>query len=299
MNTTETEAVEAPARCRTCDIPGHPIGTDGFCDDCREDDAAAKLEDAEPVAEPGDGPNAEPTDQDAEDERYPWHPRAARFPAYPQAKFEALVESIRTHGQQQPIEVQMGPKPRGGIPRMYLLDGRHRLKACRQLDIDPDYRCIKIADDQVPLYTATKAAQRDGLTATQKVLIALALMPGLQVGPGKRRADAAATAVGVSGAYVERGIELRSKAPELFERVKTGELGLSEAHREYRGVEKPEPTDDDDRFRVPEQLRPRLAEIMEAIGGETLGDAVEALLDFAESDPERWARWAAERRGSR
>jgi len=297
VNTTETE-VDAPSQCSKCGVRVN-LGADGFCGNCREDDAAVE-------SEPAGGPDEvegddviepEPADErDAavqsgeqmEDAEYPRHPRAVLFPDHSQTKFVELKVSIRDHGQQQPIEVQGGTR--------LLLDGRHRLRACRDLEIAPKIREVEIADHDVPLYTATKAAQREGLTATQKMLLALELLPSLQVGSGKT-ADRAATAVGVCRAYVERGIALRDHALDLFERMKAGELGLSPAWREYRlGLDgKHEVGDDDsavtrtpdqpelehgddDAYRLPERLRPPLAAITESVGGIALGDGVDAMI---------------------
>ena len=61
------------------------------------------------------------------------------------------MESIAEHGLRQPIEVQAGSN--------LLLDGRHRLRACREVECPVEVRKVKIEDAAVPIYTASKAAQ--------------------------------------------------------------------------------------------------------------------------------------------
>ena len=142
------------------------------------------------------------------------------------------------------------------------------------------------------------------------MLLALELLPSLQVGSGKKATGAAST-VGISRAYVERGIELKEKASDLFERVEGGELGLSAAYQEYRlrldgkHEEDPKPNDDDDdRFRIAKRFWRPLKEIAEAVGGGTSvnlqDNTIEALLDFVNGDGAKaWGRWAQQRRAAR
>ncbi len=243
-------------------------------------------------------------------EQFQPHPHAVTFPPLSKQAYQALKESIAEHGLQQPIEVQAGGSN-------LLLDGRHRLRACREVECPVEVRKVKIEDAAVPIYTASKAAQRHGLTATQKVLLALELLPSLQVGSGKK-ATGAASAVGISRAYVERGITLKEKAPDLFERVEGGNLGLSTAYREYRlrldgkheedpkpDEEDPRPDDDnDERYRISKRFWWDLKEIADAVGGGTTGclqdKAIEALLDFVNGDgAEAWGRWAQQHRAAR
>ena len=240
------------------------------------------------------------------------HPDAVKFPPLSEQAYKALKASINDHGLQQPIEVQEGSD--------LLLDGRHRLRACQELACPVELRQVKIEDADVPIYTASKAARRNGLTATQKVLFALKILPSLQVGSGKK-AERAASAVGISRAYVERGITLKEKAPDLFERVEGGKLGLSTAYREYRlrldgkheevpkpeEAPKPDVDDDDDndeRYRIAKRFWWDLKEIAEAVGGGTNvtvpDNAIEALLDYVQGDgAEAWGQWAQQRRDAR
>ena len=224
------------------------------------------------------------------------HPRAVPFPPLSEQVHKELRASIAAVGQQEPIEVQAGTR--------YVLDGLHRLQACRELERDPLVREVEVADDAVPTYTAAKAARRPGLTATQKVLLALLLLPSLRVGRGKA-AGRAADAVGVSRAYVERGIELRDNAPELLALVEAGEFGLSEAYRRHTGAEPREQgrggDEEADAFVVPNRLRERLAAAARAAHeagrteGDYLGYGVEALLDFVEGGGRgAWERWLGE-----
>lgn len=125
------------------------------------------------------------------DPQYRPHAKAVAFPSLSDEKYAALKRSIDAHGQQQPIEVQKGT--------IYVLDGCHRLKAIAELNaqletaspdllIKPKTVEIPIADDEVPFYTGAKAVHRDDLTATQKALLALALVPAFKARAAERQA---------------------------------------------------------------------------------------------------------------
>ena len=58
---------------------------------------------------------------------YSLHPAAELFPVMDEAAFAALVADIATHGQREPILIHNGQ----------VIDGRHRLRACEQLGIEP------------------------------------------------------------------------------------------------------------------------------------------------------------------
>jgi ParB-like nuclease family protein len=63
------------------------------------------------------------------------HPAAAVFPMLPEEEMKALVEDIKEHGLQQP---PMFWAASNDTP-IYLLDGRNRLEACMEADIDPGW----------------------------------------------------------------------------------------------------------------------------------------------------------------
>ena len=58
------------------------------------------------------------------------HPATDLFPEMEAAAFEALVADIAHNGQQEPIVIQDSQ----------VIDGRHRLRACEWLGIEPRIR---------------------------------------------------------------------------------------------------------------------------------------------------------------
>jgi ParB-like nuclease domain len=231
------------------------------------------------------------------------HPRAIMLPDLPPDQYAALKASIRDHGLQHPIKVLKGTN--------FLLDGRHRLRACRELGIPLKVEYVDIPESDVPIYTGAEAAKRDGLTTSQRVVLAMRLLPeikrlaadrqnlGAAVRYGGEKGKAAgfaASLVGVGIRSVEVGIKLQQKDPTRFKQVETGDLELFRAARQAEGTEalKKKPGNDD-RFRVPQYLHKRLTAATEAVGGDVPGDGVEALLDFIESS-KAWKPWAASRK---
>lgn len=201
------------------------------------------------------------------DYEYTPHPCAVMLPERSGRDYEDLKTGIRLHGLQYPIEVQKGTRN--------LLKGRHRLRACRELGVEPKVQEVEIEDRDVAIYTGAEAANRPGLTPTQKALVALEVLPecekraadrkylGLTIRYGEqgKAAAIAGALVGVSTSYVELAARLKKKHPELFERVRDGELDLLAARRELEGKEPKKPEPKEDRFlawRLPDYLRERL-----------------------------------------
>src|SRR6056297_2270115 len=60
---------------------------------------------------------------------YPIHPAVEITPPLTAEEYAEMVESIREHGQRDPITVCQG----------FIVDGRHRLRACQELGIEPKY----------------------------------------------------------------------------------------------------------------------------------------------------------------
>jgi ParB-like chromosome segregation protein Spo0J len=102
----------------------------------------------------------------------------------------ALKAGIEEHGLQHPIEVQNGTR--------YLLNGRGRYRACRELRIPLKIKEIDIPDDEVAVYTGAEAAKR-GLTPSQRAIIAMGLLPEFERRAAERRDG------GVKVRQVEKG----------------------------------------------------------------------------------------------
>jgi len=100
---------------------------------------------------------------------YPLHPAAEIFPVMDEAVFAALVADIAAHGQREPILVLDGQ----------VIDGRHRLRACEQLGLEPLVRQVS-ADDGDPFgLVVSLNLHRRHLSEGQRAIIAarLATLP--------------------------------------------------------------------------------------------------------------------------
>ncbi len=100
---------------------------------------------------------------------YPLHPAAELFPVMDEAAFAALVADIAAHGQREPILVLDGQ----------VIDGRHRLRACEQLGLEPLVRQVS-ADDGDPFgLVVSLNLHRRHLSEGQRAIIAarLATLP--------------------------------------------------------------------------------------------------------------------------
>jgi hypothetical protein len=244
------------------------------------------------------------------DAEYPPHPEAVWMPRRTEAEFSALKAGIEAIGLQIPIKVLKGTS--------YLLDGSDRLRASRELRRTPTVEYVEIPEgSSVAIYTAVEGAKRKGLTTTQKVLLALNVMPelkklaaerqrvGARVREGEENSKAskqAADMFGVSARSVEYALKIQRKRPALFQRMRDGDLELRAARKEMEpngkapNTKKPKKPADDDRLFIPEYLRKRFENVMKAVGADTPDDALKALLDFAASE-EGWQQFAHSRRG--
>ena len=100
---------------------------------------------------------------------YPLHPAAELFPVMDEAAFAALVADIAAHGQREPILILDGQ----------VIVGRHRLRACEQLGLEPLVRQVS-ADDGDPFgLVVSLNLHRRHLSEGQRAIIAarLATLP--------------------------------------------------------------------------------------------------------------------------
>lgn len=100
---------------------------------------------------------------------YPLHPAAEIFPVMDEAAFAALVADIAAQGQREPILILDGQ----------VIDGRHRLRACEQLGLEPLVREVS-ADDGDPFgLVVSLNLHRRHLSEGQRAIIAarLATLP--------------------------------------------------------------------------------------------------------------------------
>ena len=96
---------------------------------------------------------------------YPLHPAAELFPVMDEAAFTALVADIAAHGQREPILILDGQ----------VIDGRHRLRACEQLGLEPLVRQVS-ADDGDPFSLVVSLnLHRRHLSESQRAMVAAKL----------------------------------------------------------------------------------------------------------------------------
>lgn len=192
-----------------------------------------------------------------------FHPICLRFPAMSEAEFDALVEDIRANGLRDEIVLFEG----------MVLDGRHRLGACRLAGIEPRFEEFQ-GDRRAALrFAASKNLQRRSLTESQRAAIAADLADELEredakaetenpeipeendtapIGaddsapaprrprkPRKSRTKDAAKDANASVRSTQKARRVKAADPELHERVKAGEIKVDDAVRQIDQAETP------------------------------------------------------------
>jgi ParB-like chromosome segregation protein Spo0J len=173
------------------------------------------------------------------------HPEAVAIPLMDRREYEAFRADIGADGINIPLEIT-----KEGL----VLDGRQRLRAASELGLKAvPVRVIAVGD---PLdYMLRAALLRRQLTPSQRAALALELdryrelraqarerqranlRQGSEVAtlpPRGRSREAAAAWAGVSARTVQDVVTVQEHDPELFERVKRGELSGPLAARRVR-----------------------------------------------------------------
>jgi len=176
--------------------------------------------------------------------KYRFHPACTVFPQLSDDELHDLADDIAVNGLRNPIVLWQGK----------ILDGRNRYLACKIAEVEPRFTEFE-GDDPIG-WVISQNLQRRHLTASQKAVVALDLLPMLEKeakqrqrrsneyrgngrlaknyadrnGKGKA-AEAAAKIVGASSRYVEMVKSIKVKAPELVKKIRSGELNVSEASR--------------------------------------------------------------------
>ena len=173
--------------------------------------------------------------------KYRFHPACTVFPQLSDDELHDLADDIAVNGLRNPIVLWQGK----------ILDGRNRYLACKIAEVEPRFTEFE-GDDPIG-WVISQNLQRRHLTASQKAVVALDLLPMLEKeakqrqrrsneyrgngrlaknyadrnGKGKA-AEAAAKIVGASSRYVEMVKSVKQKAPELLDQIRDG-LSVSEA----------------------------------------------------------------------
>ncbi|MBN2004544.1 MAG: methyltransferase domain-containing protein [Anaerolineae bacterium] len=183
----------------------------------------------------------------------PFHPIANLFPLLSEAELQALVTDIQHNGLLNPIWVH----------EERIIDGRNRYLACQRAGVTPRYQEWS-GNEHADLvrFVVSQNVQRRHLTVGQRTAVAVEIERELAVAAKERQAlnaaklneelgrktastneaafpgssgqarDQAAAMMGVNPHYVTDGKMLQRDAPDLFERVASGELNIPEAKRE-------------------------------------------------------------------
>ncbi len=162
---------------------------------------------------------------------YKVHPLAELFPALSPDEFKKLKDDIQVHGQQEPIMLSSD----GTV----LLDGRHRLRACKELGIQP--RIERFDRAKLPFaagdYIWSKNVLRGNKWADTIREAAKQRMKdggkGLVNPPNPiHTREAVAKKAGVSTHKIRQVETVAKKAPELLPKIESGEMKLKDAVKE-------------------------------------------------------------------
>ncbi len=164
---------------------------------------------------------------------YPVHPLALLFPPLTPEKYAELVASIMDIGLLDPIIVWQG----------HIIDGLHRLRACKEAGVEPRYKVLDDDDDPVK-YVIAKNGLRREMDESQRAVVAHEL--SRWSAPGRPRENAgncsplnsltqvqAASALQVGRtmvSYARRVLQDDGPAvPELRQAVKEWRIRVSDA----------------------------------------------------------------------
>lgn len=165
---------------------------------------------------------------------YPLDPCVELFPAMNSDEFNALKQSIERNGQSEPILLFHGK----------VVDGRHRLKACQELGIEPKVETLSVKNyEQAKSMAFARNINRRNLTTGQRALMAAALCTRK---PGQAKFSAAtepplsqaqaADLFAVSRDSVQRAVKVYCDGgKELNRQLASGETTLNEAYVEVTG----------------------------------------------------------------
>jgi ParB-like chromosome segregation protein Spo0J len=203
--------------------------------------------------------------------RYEIHSITRLFPEMSGEEFQRLVDDIAKHGQHMPIWTHEGA----------IIDGRHRYRACETLGIEPKVQEWD-GEGSLTSFVVGLNLHRRHLDTSQRAAVAAEALPffegeaearrkagqdkGRQArwspanlpetiddadaasGDGHEAREAAAEAFNVSPRLVQDAKKVKQEAPEVFEKVKSGEMTVSRARQQIAPPKpRPEPSLADER----------------------------------------------------
>jgi hypothetical protein len=199
---------------------------------------------------------------------YDIHPAALVMPELSRHDFDELKADIKRHGLLSPIiliEIEDSDD-------LLIIDGRHRARACAELEIEPEYAVLEDWDGTPEEYVWSLNGHRRQLTESQRAACfyeligkraeedaksrkvrkpadsVLATLPG-QTGVTPvclNSRDEIAKAANVSPRTVQDAKVVAEHDPDLFIAVKQGEISASKAAKQVRAKSKPQEAPDQD-----------------------------------------------------
>lgn len=182
------------------------------------------------------------------------HPVANLFPLINGSEFSTLVDDIKTNGLQESIWRYEGK----------VIDGRNRLRACAEIGIQPRFREWNGSGSLVSFVISMNLHRRH-LDSSQRAAVSIDAVVELEreakerqreggrqggklAGRGRpsdrgnqrideaypQAAEQAAKLLNTNRQYVSDAKRFKAEAPELFERIKSGELTIPAAKREIK-----------------------------------------------------------------
>lgn len=169
---------------------------------------------------------------------YEAHPIANVFPEMSGEDFTRLVGDIDAHGLREPIWLFDGR----------ILDGRHRYRACVELDLEPRFQTFEGSEGEAMLMSLSLNLARRHMTTEQRAALGVRIKewearaagerrratqnnhsaPDQEIFPGQasgQARDIAGEKVGVSGRSVDDAEKIRDAAPDVFDRMSQGAYG--------------------------------------------------------------------------
>lgn len=243
---------------------------------------------------------------------YEVHPAADAYPLIDGEEFAKLVDSIKRNGLREPIVLN--------YDKTVLIDGRNRYRACEEACVDPVFETLGTHYTELKILEliVDRNERRRDLNPGQKAMVALALEPmflaaapkgrpvgGRAVTDGEKKSPdrdsfstdknerkstaKAAKAVGASRTAVARAKAVQRDAPDLAEKVRSGQMALDAADKQRKQRIKDEPR--------PEP-KPKPSAVMLTLrthtGEEVLYPQPKAKPTFnpTEGDGISWANWS-------
>jgi N6-adenosine-specific RNA methylase IME4 len=187
-----------------------------------------------------------------------FHPIANIFPLLTGSEYQELIEDIRQNGLLESIWLYEGK----------ILDGRNRYRACVDIGIDPTFnQWAGECGDPISFVIAMNLHRRH-LDSSQRAACSVEALPFYEAEARKRQGqqalinqpqsqnkeiipdsekgqsrDRVAQVFGTNGRYVQDAKKLAEEEPELFDRVKAGELTIPKAKQVVARQRTPEPTE--------------------------------------------------------